>query len=59
MPKYDFVPKVLEGCQSSGSEFWLGKNVPKVSAQNFMPKFRAEILRSAHACEARLIDELK
>ena len=44
MPKYNFVPKVLAGCQSFGSEFWQGKNVPKVSAQNFMPKFRAEIL---------------
>ena len=44
MPKYRFVPKVLAGCQSFGLEFWQGKNVPKVSAQNFMPKFRAEIL---------------
>ena len=44
MPKYHFLPKVLAGCQSFGSEFWQGKNVPKVSAQNFMPKFRAEIL---------------
>ena len=42
MAKYHFVPKVLAGCQCFGSEFWQGKNVPKVSAQNFMPKFRAK-----------------
>ena len=44
MAKYHFVPEVLTWCQCFGSEFWQGKNVPKVLAQNFMPKFRAEIL---------------
>ena len=29
-PKYDFMPKVLAGCQSFGLEFRQGKNVPKV-----------------------------
>ena len=43
MPKYHFLPKVLAGCQSFGSEFQQGKDEPKVQAQNFMPKFHAEI----------------